>query len=81
MLSRLFLLNSSNVGRRADRRRTTANVSADEPAVTIGQADALLLFKVQFAEMLGLFPLVGIGKVNAALPTFSTATVRGLSST
>jgi hypothetical protein len=50
-----------------------------EPALTSGHEDAPLLFRVKFAEMLGLFPLLGIGKLSAVLPTFSTVTVCGLS--
>ncbi len=51
----------------------------EEAALSTGQAFAALLFKVKFAEMLGLFPPLGIGKFSAVLPTFSTATVCGLS--
>jgi hypothetical protein len=61
----------------------------DEPAasvpyiqelpVTRGHAEAPLLFQVKFAPILGLLPVAGIGKFNAALPTFSRVIVCGLS--
>ena len=46
-----------------------------EPAFTSGHDAAPLLFRVKFAERPGLFPLLGIGKFSAELPTFSTVTV------
>jgi hypothetical protein len=52
---------------------------SEEPALNTVQAEAPLSFSVKFAAMLGLFPVDGIGKFNAALPTFSTVTVCGLS--
>jgi hypothetical protein len=54
-------------------------LAVEEPALTKGQAEAPLLFSVKFAAMLGSFPVEGIGKLSAALPTFSTVTVCGLS--
>jgi hypothetical protein len=53
--------------------------AAEEPALTCVHEDALLVFSVKFVVMLGLFPLDGTGKLNAALPMFSTVTVFGLS--
>jgi hypothetical protein len=54
--------------------------AAEEPALTSGHEDAAPLpFRVKFAEMLGLFPLLGIGKFSVALPTFSRVTICGLS--
>ncbi len=53
--------------------------AAEEPLLISGQADAAPVLSVKFAVMLGLLPLDGIGKLNAALPTFSTVTVFGLS--
>jgi hypothetical protein len=59
---------------------SAASVPAvEEPEFSNGQAEEPLLFKVKFAVMLGLLPFDGIGKVNEALPTFSTVTVCGLS--
>jgi hypothetical protein len=51
--------------------------AVEELALTSGQAKEPLLFSVKFPAILGLLPLDGIGKVNAALPTFSTVTVCG----
>jgi len=53
--------------------------AVDEPLLISGQAEAPLLFSVKFAETSGLLPDTGIGKLNAALPTFATVTVCGLS--
>ncbi len=53
--------------------------AVEEPALTSGQAEASLLFRVKFAAMLGLLPLPEIGMFSTALPTFSTVTVCGLS--
>jgi hypothetical protein len=53
--------------------------AVEEPALNSGQMDAPLLFSVKFAAILGLLPALGIGKFSAALPTFSTVTVCGLS--
>src|ERR1035438_10160859 len=53
--------------------------AVEDPALTGGQVDAPLVFKVKFAAMLGLLPILGTGKLSAALPTFSNVTVRGLS--
>ncbi len=53
--------------------------AVEEPALTSGQADAPLLLRVKFAGMFGFVPLLGIVKFSAALPTFSTVTVCGLS--
>jgi hypothetical protein len=50
-----------------------------KPVLTSGHEDAPLLFRVKFAVMLGLFPVLGTGKFSAALPTFSRVTVCGLS--
>ena len=50
----------------------------DELLLRSGQAEAPPLFKLKFAERLGLFPVDGIGKVNGALPEFSTVTNCGL---
>ena len=44
-----------------------------------GQAEVTLLFNVNFVEMLGFFPAIGIGKVRAALPLLTSVTVCGLS--
>jgi hypothetical protein len=51
----------------------------EEALLRSGQAEAPLLLKEKFAAMLGLLPVDGIGKVNVALPMFSTVTVWGLS--
>ena len=51
----------------------------EEPLVTRWQSDTPVLLSVKFAEMLGLLPLDGTGKVSAAFPVFSTVTVCGLS--
>ncbi len=53
--------------------------AAEEPELTSVHEDAPLVSRVKFAEILGLFPLPGIGKLSTALPTFSTVTVCGLS--
>ena len=55
--------------------------AASEPGVLVvlpisGQVPLLVLFNVKLAEMLGLFPLVGIGKLSTAFPLFATVTVR-----
>jgi hypothetical protein len=44
-----------------------------------GQSEDPLLSKVKFDAMLGLFPILGTGKLSAAFPTFCTVTVMGLS--
>jgi hypothetical protein len=51
----------------------------EEVGVTSGQAPDALLFSVKPVVILGSLPLAGIGNVSAALPTFSTVTVCGLS--
>jgi hypothetical protein len=56
-----------------------ASVAAEPPALTTGQADEPPLFNVKLAEMLGLLPLPGTGRLSAALPMFSTVTACGLS--
>ena len=53
--------------------------AVDELVVKRGQADVTALSKTKLSEMLGLFPVVGTGKLRVALPSFSTVTVRGLS--
>jgi len=53
--------------------------AVEDPLLTSRQSAEPPLLKVKFAPMLGLLPLDGTGKVNAALPTFSTVTVCGLS--
>jgi hypothetical protein len=53
--------------------------AVEEPALISGHAEARPLPSVKLAAMLGLFPLLGTGKFNAALPTFSIVTVCGLS--
>jgi hypothetical protein len=58
----------------------TASVPADEAVLPInGQAVPPVLFRVKFAAILGLFPLVGIGSVSAIFPLFHSDTVCGLS--
>ena len=52
---------------------------SEDPLLSNGQSKLPELFRVKFAEILGLFPLEGIGNVSAALPAFSTVIVRGLS--
>jgi hypothetical protein len=44
-----------------------------------GQLPPLLLSKVKFVAMLGLFPLLRIGKVSVALPLLIIVSVCGLS--
>jgi hypothetical protein len=56
-----------------------ARVPAEDPRLTSGHADVPLLFRVKFPRILGLSPLLRTGKSRAALPTFSTVTVCGLS--
>jgi hypothetical protein len=57
-----------------------ASVPADEAVLPInGQAVPSELFKVKLVEMLGLFPLDGIGNVSGALPLFDNVKVCGLS--
>jgi hypothetical protein len=43
------------------------------------QAEATLLLSVKFVEMLGLFPVDGMGKDRAALPSLTSVIVCGLS--
>lgn len=50
-----------------------------ELLVLSGQSEDPLLSKVKFDAMLGLFPILGTGKLRAAFPTFCTVTVFGLS--
>lgn len=52
---------------------------SEEPALTIGQGEAPLSLKVKFAGMLGLLPVDGTGKLNAALPMLVMVTACGLS--
>ncbi len=66
------------IGNRQDWPATSVP-AVEEPSLSCGQADAPLVFKLKFAEMLGSFPLLGTGKLSAALPAFSTVTVCGLS--
>jgi hypothetical protein len=57
-----------------------ASVPVDEAVLPInGQAVPPVLFKVKFAAILGLFPLVGIGSDSAVFPLFHNVTVWGLS--
>ena len=57
-----------------------ASVAGSEDSLlSSGQSEEPLLLRVKFAAMLGLFPVDGIGKVNAALPAFSIVIVFGLS--
>ena len=53
--------------------------TVEEPALTSGHSDVPVLFKLKFDEMTGLLPILGIGKLSVALPTFSRVTVCGLS--
>src|SRR6185312_11599356 len=46
-------------------------------SVVSGQVPPLVLSSVKSAEMLGLFPLVGTGKLSTAFPLLATVTVRG----
>ena len=55
----------------------TANVAVLETGESCGQVE--LLSRVKFAEILGFWPVVGISKVNAALPWLVIVTVCGLS--
>jgi hypothetical protein len=56
-----------------------ASVAAvPEPALTSGQADAPLLFKVKLVAILGLLPADGSGKLSAALPIFAMVTACGV---
>ena len=52
--------------------------AVEEPELTSGHEEAPLVFRVKFGEMLGLSPLLGIGKFRVALPMFSTVIVCGL---
>jgi len=66
------------IGREQDP--PTASVPANEAVLPInGQAVPPVLLKVKFVAMLGLFPVVGIGKVSAELPLFDSVTICGLS--
>jgi hypothetical protein len=57
-----------------------ASEPADEAELPVnGQAVPPELFKVKFVEILGLFPLDGIGNVSAVFPLFHSVTVCGLS--
>jgi uncharacterized RDD family membrane protein YckC len=59
---------------------SAARVPTDEDVLLVnGHAVPPVLFKVKFAEMLGSFPLDGIGNVSAAFPMFHAVTVCGLS--
>jgi hypothetical protein len=52
---------------------------AEEPAAMIGHVVAPPPVIVKFVAMVGLLPGEGTGKVNGALPKFSTVMVCGLS--
>jgi hypothetical protein len=57
-----------------------ARVAGEELlVVSRGHAVPPLLLSQKFAAMLGSVPVVGIGKVNDALPLLATVTVFGLS--
>src|ERR1700722_13669772 len=70
----------ATVGAKLIRRVQLAPV-ARVPGVLLvlpgsGQVPLLVLFSVKLAEMLGLFPLVGIGKFSTAFPLLANVTVR-----
>ena len=49
-----------------------ARVPVDEEVLPVnGQVPLLVLFRLKFAEMLGLLPVWGRGKLRLALPMFS----------
>ena len=53
-----------------------AKVPVDEDVLPVsGQVPALVLLRVTFAEMLGLLPVWGRGKLRFALPMFSSVIV------
>ena len=53
--------------------------AVEELALTSGQAVDPLLLRLKFAEMLGLFPVEGIGMLSVELPMFASVTICGLS--
>jgi len=53
--------------------------AVEEELLSSGQAVLPELFRLKFAEMAGLLPVPGMGRVSAAVPIFSNVTVCGLS--